>query len=68
MGIILIGLLAGLVPGATIQGTLLHEMVHASTDGEHGDLWEAEIKRLVSLGAPIDEFDHSWWFRHPLTP
>ena len=55
--IILVGVRAGLIPGATIQGTLLYEMVHAATDGEHGDLWKAEIARLVLLGAPVDEFD-----------
>jgi hypothetical protein len=55
--IIVVGVRAGLVPGATIQGTLLHEMAHAATDGEHGDLWKAEIARLVLLGAPVDEFD-----------
>jgi hypothetical protein len=55
--IIVVGVRAGLVPGVTIQGTLLHEMAHAATDGEHGDLWKAEIARLVLLGAPVDEFD-----------
>ena len=54
---IVIGVRAGLVPGATIEGTLLHEMAHAATDGEHGDLWKAEIARLLLLGAPVNEFD-----------
>jgi hypothetical protein len=54
---IVIRVRAGLVPRATIQGTLLYEMVHAATYGEHGDLWKAEIARLVLLGAPVNEFD-----------
>jgi hypothetical protein len=55
--IILVGVRAGLLRGATIQGTLLHEMAHAATDDEHGDLFKAEIARLILLGAPVNECD-----------
>ncbi len=34
---------------------LLHEMVHAAVGTGHGKVWLAEGKRLVELGAPLQE-------------
>jgi hypothetical protein len=33
--------------------TLVHEMVHAATSGEHDDRWLEEMKRLHESGAPV---------------
>jgi hypothetical protein len=35
--------------------TLLHEMAHAATDGDHGDTWKNEMARLKLLGAPVED-------------
>jgi hypothetical protein len=34
-------------------GSLLYEMAHAATNGEHGTEWVTEMKRLHRLGAPV---------------
>jgi hypothetical protein len=41
-----------------MEAFLIHEMAHAATDGEHGSAWQAEMARLMLLGAPMspDEF------------
>ena len=36
-----------------MQGTLVHEMAHAATSGEHDQRWEAEMVRLKRAGAPV---------------
>jgi hypothetical protein len=48
---ILIRFLAGPV---TMPQTLIHEMAHAATDGDHGDNWKDEMSRLKLLGAPTE--------------
>lgn len=44
---------------ALMVATLLHEMAHAATNGEHEAEWNAEMKRLYQLGAPVlrSDFD-----------
>jgi hypothetical protein len=39
----------------SMPGTLLHEMAHAATDGDHGNSWKAEMVRLKLLGAPVED-------------
>ena len=34
---------------------LLHEMVHAAVGRGHGKVWRDEVRRLVELGAPLQE-------------
>jgi hypothetical protein len=41
--------------GVTMVNTLIHEMAHAATDGNHGDNWHAEMARLKALGAPASD-------------
>lgn len=48
---ILIRFLAG---GVTMPQTLIHEMAHAATDGDHGDNWKDEMSLLKLLGAPTE--------------
>ena len=46
--------LATLGQPAEMRATLLHEMAHAAAKGDcHGRTWQAEMKRLYKLGAPI---------------
>jgi hypothetical protein len=40
-----------------VRATLVHEMAHAVTSGEHEDEWPAEMKRLRRAGAPTDPLD-----------
>ena len=37
--------------------TLLHEMIHASGIGDHGEAFAAETRRLKALGAPVNNQD-----------
>jgi hypothetical protein len=48
---IFIRFLAGVL---TMPQTLIHEMAHAATDGDHGDNWKGEMSRLKLLGAPTE--------------
>lgn len=41
----------------TMPAVLVHEMAHAATNGDHGENWRAEMARLKSLGAPVDDAD-----------
>jgi hypothetical protein len=41
--------------GLTMVNTLIHEMAHAATDGDHGNNWQAEMARLKALGAPTSD-------------
>jgi len=36
------------------HNTLIHEMAHAATRGQHNTWWLAEMRRLQALGAPVD--------------
>ena len=36
---------------------LLHEMAHAATNGDHGDEWNNEMRRLKQAGAPVLDFN-----------
>jgi hypothetical protein len=37
-----------------LKNTLLHEMAHAAAKGNfHGPIWRAQMKRLLTLGAPV---------------
>jgi hypothetical protein len=36
-----------------MQGTLVREMAHAATSGEHDERWRAEMVRLKTAGAPV---------------
>jgi hypothetical protein len=36
-----------------MEGTLIHEMAHAATNGDHGEDWLAEMARLMAAGAPV---------------
>jgi hypothetical protein len=40
-----------------MQGTLIHEMAHAATSGEHDERWLAEMLRLKTEGAPVPEWE-----------
>src|ERR1700680_4722535 len=42
---------AGLA-GRKLRETLLHEMAHANSNGQHGKSWLAEMYRLARAGAP----------------
>jgi len=55
--VILIRFLPHLTCGISMVGTLLHEMAHAASDGDHGENWQSEMARLKQLGAPVDEND-----------
>lgn len=37
------------------KGTLLHEMIHARIGQYHGEKFNRELQRLISLGAPVTE-------------
>jgi hypothetical protein len=39
--------------GSAMEETLIHEMAHAATGGDHGLAWKAEMARLKQLGAPV---------------
>jgi hypothetical protein len=54
---ILIRCLAGHTGGLTMAESLIHEMAHAATDGEHDADWQAEMTRLKGLGAPVSDAD-----------
>jgi hypothetical protein len=38
-------------------GTLIHEVAHAATNGDHGEEWLAEMWRLKEAGAPVPAWD-----------
>jgi len=40
-----------------LAATLVHEMAHAATSGEHDEEWLNEMKRLKDAGAPVDDTD-----------
>jgi hypothetical protein len=40
-----------------MQETLIHEMAHAATSGEHDERWRAEMVRLKTAGAPVPEWE-----------
>jgi hypothetical protein len=41
----------------SLEGTLIHEMAHAATDGDHDNEWLTEMRRLKSAGAPVPDWD-----------
>jgi hypothetical protein len=43
-----------LAQSLTMPESLIHEMAHAATDGDHGDNWKDEMSRLKLLGAPTE--------------
>jgi hypothetical protein len=43
--------------GLTMAESLIHEMAHAATGGEHGTDWQTEMARLKGLGAPVNDSD-----------
>jgi hypothetical protein len=43
--------------GSTMAETLIHEMAHAATDGNHDANWQAEMTRLKRHGAPVSDVD-----------
>ncbi len=51
---IFIRFLPNLSDGWTMAATLLHEMAHAATGGDHDEYWISEMSRLKLLGAPIE--------------
>ncbi len=56
------------LPEDYLVSTLLHEMAHAAARGDrHGPTWQAEMKRLAKLGAPIDLKDSAPENRHSTT-
>ena len=40
-----------------MQDTLLEEMAHAATSGEHDERWRAEMVRLKTAGAPVPDWE-----------
>jgi hypothetical protein len=40
-----------------MEGTLVHEMAHAATTGEHDEEWLKEMVRLKTAGAPVSDWD-----------
>ena len=40
-----------------MAATLVHEMAHAATSGEHDEEWLNEMKRLKDAEAPVDDTD-----------
>lgn len=46
-----------LLPRPELDGTLVHEMAHASTNDYHGPRWVNEMRRLFRRGAPLSELD-----------
>ena len=45
-------------PDERAVSTLLHEMAHAATNGNHGMRWKKEMMRLRQAGAPLAEPDN----------
>ncbi len=41
--------------GEDVSVILLHEMVHAAVGSGHGKKWLDEVRRLIELGAPLQE-------------
>jgi hypothetical protein len=37
--------------------TLIHEMAHAATNGEHDQEWLNEMVRLKAAGAPVPDWE-----------
>jgi hypothetical protein len=37
--------------------TLIHEMAHAATNGDHGEEWLKEMARLKAEGAPVPDWE-----------
>jgi len=50
--------LTGGQPDDQAVSTLLHEMAHAATTGNHGMPWKREMIRLRQAGAPLSEPDN----------
>jgi hypothetical protein len=40
-----------------MQDTLVHEMAHAATSGEHDERWRTEMARLKTVGAPVADWE-----------
>jgi hypothetical protein len=40
-----------------MEGTLVHEMAHAATTGEHDEEWVKEMVGLKAAGAPVSDWD-----------
>jgi len=40
-----------------MQGTLIHEMAHAATSGEHDERSRAEMVRFKIAGAPVPDWE-----------
>ena len=40
-----------------MEETLIHEMAHAATTGEHGQEWLYEMARLKAAGAPVPDWE-----------
>jgi hypothetical protein len=40
-----------------MQETLIHEMAHAATSGDHDERWRAEMARLKTAGAPVPDWE-----------
>jgi hypothetical protein len=43
--------------GADLRKRLIHEMAHAASNGGHGALWQAEMRRLKRLSATHEDPD-----------
>jgi hypothetical protein len=54
---IFIRYLAHYTRGQRMEEALIRQMAHAATDGDHGDAWKAEMKRVTELGAPVSSTD-----------
>jgi hypothetical protein len=40
-----------------LEGTLIHEMAHAATNGDHSEEWLNEMARLKAAGAPVADWE-----------
>jgi hypothetical protein len=40
-----------------MQDTLIHEMAHAATSGEHDQRWRTEMVRVKTAGAPVADWE-----------
>ena len=40
----------------SMEETLIHEMAHAATNGDHGEEWLTEMRRLKDAGAPVPDW------------
>jgi hypothetical protein len=40
-----------------MEETLIHEMAHSATTGEHGQEWLYEMARLKAAGAPVPDWE-----------